>query len=414
MNLPTSHQPLCTTWEEFVSDYYECRPCVLDLTEFGGVPFTEEQVVAALRIAFDREYSRRLHSPKERRIHLNNVSVDEPFIGKHSLPRQAETFTDFIERYFESLEAEDLTLVLHNCHHYQRSIYERARAFLGPLQEKVGLPSGFVGTDIFAGKYRTNSKGLHKDTGAVFMFPLINKKTMAVWPWTHFAGQAPSSRYINASVHEPYEAHLDAAVLLTATPGQAIYFPSHWWHLAYSQELTPTLALNITWYMPTTIRDFLLPVVEKALRSPDLLSRFDHLPYQPARTCADKDLLLPNSARNFLSTLERNFKFYLLQRNSSGGFINENLNDTEILPADITDVKLADARFKIFCVTQNDGAVSLIAEGKVIRIQRSEDAINMINRLNEGEVVHIRDGDFGTHLRPLLQQLIHIGAVKII
>jgi hypothetical protein len=406
-----SNTNVCASWDGFVSEFYEQRPCVLDLAKLGGPPFEEAQALDSIRIAFDRDHGHRLHSSKERRIHLNNISVDEPFIGKDLLPRPGDDFGRFIERYFSKLKAEDLTVVLHNCHHYAPSIYKAARAFLLPLQHRVGIPSGFVGTDMFAGKYRTNPKGLHKDTGAVFMFPLINEKTMAVWPWEHFSAQAPDSRYVNASVKVAYEEHLPSATMLTAQPGQAIYFPSHWWHLAYSDTLAPTLALNITWYMPTTARDFLLPVVERALRSPDLQMRFDHMPLHRAGSYDEAGIVLPSPIAEFMETLDRSFKYYVLQRASSGGFLSGSRGASSNY-TEASSVRLVDSDFQISCISQEDGALALIAEGQVLRTQHSAHVVEVVRRLNDGVVMNTASLASHAGLLELLGELARIGAVE--
>ena len=402
---------VCTSWDEFIRQYYERQPCIVNLAGFDGPPFEEAQALDSIRVAFDRTHAHRLHSAKERRIHLNNISVDEPFIGMDLLPRPEDNFERFIERYFAKLGAEDLTIVLHNCHRYAPSIYAAARKFLQPLQKRVGIPSGLVGTDMFAGKYRTNPKGLHKDTGAVFMFPLINEKTMAVWPWEHFSDLAPNSRYVNASVNVAYEEHLSSATILTAKPGQAIYFPSHWWHLAYSDTLMPTLALNITWYMPTTARDFLLPVVERALRSPDLLARFDHIPLQQAGIYDEADIALPSPVSDFMDELGRSFKYYVLQRTSSGGFFGGGRNQ-ESRAQDASSVRLASCNSQISCILQDDGALVLIAEGQALRIRHAEHVVEIVRRLNDGEVLSTNALMSQEGLLELLSELARIGAVE--
>lgn len=406
---------VCTSWVEFIDKYYEKQPCIIALDKIDGLPFTEKQALDAISAAFSEKNTAKIHSPKERRIHINNLSIDQPLIKEDSLPKNSEDFEHFINRYFSDSKADDLTLVLHNCHQYDRSIYTSARKFLKPLQDQIGLPSAFVGTDLFAGKYRTNPKGLHKDTGAVFMFPLINEKKMLVWPWETFSSMAPESRFQNASLKDVnYKDFLDCAVVLQGEPGQCIYFPSHWWHMAYSENLNPTLALNITWYMPSTVGDFIMPTLKKVMAGSILNERFDHLPVMNESLLNEDQIKLPSQVQGFLNELESSLKRHYLQRLSAGGFFLSDAPKHERSGHWVPEkVKLSEKEIDIKCVSQSDGNLVLTANGKSLRTKSTRDLKEFVIKLNSGNLIKLNALDDKNLYLPLLMELEKTGVIEL-
>jgi len=373
------------------------------------VTFCEDQCVDAIRYAFDERNKARLHSEQERRIRLDGRVLKSSFIPSDLLPREKESYTPFIERCFAGMDAKTLMLVLHNCHTYAPSAYKSARSFLAPLVEKLGAPSVMVGLDMFVGKYLSRREMLHKDTGMVFMFPLINHKSMLVWPWEYFADQAPDSEFVNCNLHwVNFEDHLQEAKILTGRPGQALYWPSKWWHMANTRDLTPTLTMNVTWYMASTIRELISPVIEKALRNPGLSKRIDQLPVQLNGDIKLGDIILPNEVNDFMTGLETVLKYFCIQRDTSAGFANV----PRVIEA-VTGKKisLSDPKFKIVKVLEPNGAMGVVFDGKTIRFPTAGTVSIVIDALNSGEIFDMSIKENAPYEK-IMNELAKVGAVR--
>jgi hypothetical protein len=401
---------VCADWDDFIDNYHEKKACILDLSGFGGLPFSEMQAVDAIRCAFDSRNKIHLHSEFERRIHLDGKRLVSPVLSPENLPASGEKYISFIERLFSGLDARTLALVLHNCHSYAPTAYRSAKRFLAPLVERLGAPSVMVGLDMFVGKYLTTPEMLHKDTGMVFMFPLIGEKSMAVWPWEYFAKDEPDSMYVNRNLKcANLTEHLGNATIMTARPGQALYWPSTWWHIAHSDNLKPTLTMNVTWYMASTVRSLIAPVVQKAMDDKRLLQRIDQLPPQPLGDIRLDDVTLPDEVRDFLTDLERKLRLFCVQKNSSAGFANVPRSPVEV---DGKQLSLVNRDAAITRIADADGVINAVFDGQIIRFSGS-DAINrLIDSINRGETIDLSKEENSGYV-PLMAELAKVGAVTI-
>ncbi len=107
------------------------------------------------------------------------------------------------------------------------AFFSRLRQFLQGLYEITGVPPQ-AELDLFLGNYRRTPLGVHRDEADVFCFVVEGKKKFRLWPGEIF--RSSSLRYGPA----PYGNYLKESVCLEGEPGDILYWPSSYWHVAES------------------------------------------------------------------------------------------------------------------------------------------------------------------------------------
>jgi 50S ribosomal protein L16 3-hydroxylase len=108
------------------------------------------------------------------------------------------------------------------------AFFSRLQQFLKGLYEIEGVPSGRAEVDLFMGNYRRTHTGVHRDSADVFCFVIDGRKRIRAWP-----GDAiPSSSPVTGP--SKYMRFLGRSICLEGKPGDIIYWPSSYWHVAES------------------------------------------------------------------------------------------------------------------------------------------------------------------------------------
>jgi len=106
--------------------------------------------------------------------------------------------------------------------------FSRVRQFLKGLYEIEGVPAGRAEVDLFFGNYRKTNTGVHRDSADVFCFVVDGRKRIRAWP----ADAIPTSSPVSGPA--PYGRFLKGSICLEGEPGDIIYWPSDYWHVAES------------------------------------------------------------------------------------------------------------------------------------------------------------------------------------
>jgi len=398
-----------TFWAHFAANVYERHPTVFDLDELGGNPFCEEQAARVLRLAFGRSTAKSIVR-QERRFHVDFKPIFEPFIEDEDLPRSDEPLSQFLRRIYDRVGGKDLTLVAHNCHIFAPDLYEGVRSFFSPLFRQVGVPAFSLGTDLFAGMYRTGPNNIHKDMGGVFTFLVTGReKSMICWPFEYFEKIAPGTKFRNFVLKDVRpEDHLKAAHIVTAKPGQAIYFPAHWWHAAYSDNLDPVATLNATFYLSADVKDLLLPPISKALdeasRSED---RVDHLipPLNGHKVTDLQDLPVPPQAERALKNAWRLARLHMLSRASATGFMTS-VEASHGFSIEEGKLWVGKPEYPV-CAVRDADCGFLLANGRVIECSLTQDVLDTLEIVNSGKPFDALQ----VPARTLVESLIGFGAI---
>lgn len=105
-------------------------------------------------------------------------------------------------------------------------LWPRLVRFTRNFYGHTGVPANIAWTDSYFGRYTATPFGVHLDGASNFTFGIAGHKTLYLWEPSfyeaHMAGVSP---------HD-YERFIPRATKLTVGPGETIYWPSRYWHIA--------------------------------------------------------------------------------------------------------------------------------------------------------------------------------------
>lgn len=410
-------EPVEDFWRRFVESYYEKKPCVIELDNIHMDLISEKDCLMVIKNAFSHNVKNKIQSSYAKRIQLDNKIINDISIDDFCLNPDKDSFREFVDKYTLNKSFKDLKFVIHNCQSYYNPVLEKGKHFLKNIFEISGIPGALVDTDMFAGKYLTDKKGIHKDCGGVFMFPIIGKKTMIAWPFEYFINHMPSgsNRYVNAALEEIiYKDHLGNGYIMDSDVRGIIYFPSHWWHLALSDNLEPVMCFNLTVYLPMLVSNIIKPVVDKTIldleQTSNYVYHFDNFRY-PTSITNLQDIDLPTEIKAFVERLEKNLKLNYLQKISNMGFLNHRENTTSFPD----NVFICGNKKSPIMNIIDHGCSMMITNGIIIKYKSSNSLNNLLELINSG---HIFSRDYLEENYPefisLVEKLCSIGAIRIV
>jgi hypothetical protein len=167
--------------------------------------------------------------------------------------------------------------------------------------------------------------------------------------------------------------------------------------------------MNVTWYMASTVRSLIAPVVQKAMDEKRLLQRIDQLPRQPLGDIRLEDVTLPGEVRDFLTDLERKLRLFCVQKNSSAGFANVPRSPIKV---DGKQLSLVNREAAITRIADADGVINAVFDGQIVRFSGSDAVNRLIDSINRGETIDLSKEENSGYV-PLLAELAKVGAVSI-
>ncbi len=210
-------------WRAFTKTYWDRRPTVIR-APFPRPIVTPAEVLRGV-VAAGR-HAGLSGEDLELRIGGRRIVLDL----NRSLPRAKDAT---LERYLARLKgAGQAGQVFVKVKQFQRDLgwtfYCRLRQFLQGLYEITGVPSQ-AGVELFLGSYARTPTGVHRDEADVFCIVVEGKKKFRLWPGGAIRSSAP--------MHgpSPYENYLKRSFCLEGGPGDIIYWPSSYWHVAESE-----------------------------------------------------------------------------------------------------------------------------------------------------------------------------------
>lgn len=143
-------------------------------------------------------------------------------------------------------DARNTGFVLNNFQAAHPDLWRLAQSLLARLQ----LSAASAVFDLFAGDYKEGFFGVHKDDQDVVTFVLEGKKRFLLWPYETFADDPAVAHGSELSVAflrgvDPAR-YRDQAIVLEGEPGDILYWPAEYWHVAESDGgITATFALGL-------------------------------------------------------------------------------------------------------------------------------------------------------------------------
>jgi hypothetical protein len=139
-------------------------------------------------------------------------------------------------------------------------VWQRCQSFLTRLYGYVGVPSQRAFCDVYVGRYQSTPFGIHIDGASNFTFGIEGKKTLYLWEPEFYHAK------LAHLVDVDYRRFLRHAIALTVGPGEVIYWPSRYWHIAEpSTELSVTM--NIAYYGTFSAESHGQRAVERAVQA---------------------------------------------------------------------------------------------------------------------------------------------------
>jgi hypothetical protein len=126
--------------------------------------------------------------------------------------------------------------MVNNFQSLDAGLWDGVTAFLQDAHRFVDFPVARATVDLFFGNYGRSFLGLHKDTQEIFAFVVRGEKTILAWPFDYFVsrveGITAASWYYQTYVPVDYRKYRKDALVLHARPGDVIYWPRDYWHIA--------------------------------------------------------------------------------------------------------------------------------------------------------------------------------------
>jgi hypothetical protein len=233
--LPKTHLP-DGFWDGFVRDHWEKRPGVFP--GLGASLVTANGAFANVLAACDRWRS---GAPAQIRFFREDALLQSR-LGKYLPIDRDRDLAGYAARIAPLLQGQGFGLTVNGFARYDFSVFTRVRRFLGGLYERVGLPGDVTDLDVFLGNYRRTPFGIHTDTSSNFCVVLDGKKRFLLWP----GPVLDERRDLHHSVD--YDHVRSEAIVLEGAPGDVVYWPSSYWHIAEGGgELSG--AMNISLYV---------------------------------------------------------------------------------------------------------------------------------------------------------------------
>jgi hypothetical protein len=375
-------------WVRFARNHWEKSPLLLKQL-FSTPLATPEGVFRGLVKACE---------PIERNCADNaaHLFVEQTLLEadvKRYLPQSAdESLSGYVNRVSDAFGGQRVALVVPDYPACDLQTWLRLREFLRPLYGVVGLPGDPSQPVVFLGNYGATPGGLHTDLCGAFVFVVAGRKRFRLWPEQYFSGH-PETRGL--SDVRPF---LDDAITLEGEPGDVLYWPSTYWHIADSSDgVTASLTvpmLKAVWSSDDRhLRQRMLRLIEDRLEVADSSERRVF----PVGTLQDYATKIPAVARHATRTLkgilrapgfEDELKVLWLNHVSSLGFnrvppplADSRLNDDAIIQGN--------SRFPVLWLRGTDGRLICSANGHCFSLNGHPNVPKLLKRLNSEEPCHV-------------------------
>lgn len=226
-------------WDRFISEYWNRKPGIFDCPTKRPI-VSHDRLMAHLHETVhsclsDYDGSLRLYVGGR----LSRGWPDEAMLASI----RSTDCNSYFEELTRKLGGESVGLIINDFARHDRELWLRLRLFAHGLHRRVGLPARLVHTGLFAGNYSATPFGIHRDASGGFMFAVRGRKTVALWPFDYF--EKKGIKPIDDRIYDDPQAYLDDAVVLSIEPGQVIYWPSSYWHVALSATQESHLAVTL-------------------------------------------------------------------------------------------------------------------------------------------------------------------------
>lgn len=210
-------------WENFLEHHWQKRPLMLK-RPFAVPLATLEDVFRGIVKASEQFRSDERHGHTQ--FFIEHAELQGAI--KEHLPGAADgTVENYVERITRRLNGRRFGLMV-EYPGFDARTWLRLRDFLRPLYEALDIPGNPSQTQLFLGNYDKTPFGIHKDFHGTFAFIIAGRKRFRLWPDEFFSEDQEMARAVD------YAPFLDDAITFEGEPGDLLYWPSTYWHIAES------------------------------------------------------------------------------------------------------------------------------------------------------------------------------------
>lgn len=262
------------------------------------------------------------------------------------------------------------------------SFLGRIRQFLKGFYEIEGVPSDRAEVDLFLGNYRRTATGVHRDSADVFCFVADGRKRIRAWPANTIQSSSPISG------PAPYEHLVRRSVFLEGEPGDIIYWPSSYWHVAESDGWF-AISLSLGLYYGNAVSRALAQNLETRTRK-ILGSRNSivSLPFSTTRVAPDLTSVAPHVECE-AGLQKRELTRFWMERITSYGFTRTPPPRRHV-PLRTGKAVRANPALPILCRKFSQDIV-ISANGRSVTIAHHRDLVKLIRSLAGGKVCRLGD-----------------------
>lgn len=384
-------------WRVFADEIWERKPLKLPASPARPV-VTPELLFQALVQASD---AYRDGDPDVVARWLENGEVTVAHAGAHAiddrLPMAADgSLVGYADRLARVGGHSDYLLNLPNPYAWNEALWNSVRDFAAHIYGLVGMVGDGALCDTYVGKYAATPFGVHLDGASNFTFGLHGQKTLYLW------GPEFYEREMRGAAALDYRQFIDDALALTVGPGEIIYWPSRYWHIADSGRAF-SVTMNVAFYPAANPAKLIKNALHQALDDElDDFPSFDYLDFDSADIAGNGARLpqqLEQLVRHFgeLSrdgTLDQRLRAelarsWLRKLTCLGLPLAPKFGARDAL--DIDDVIAIDRRHAIVMTKLAVGTLAMAANGRLAETTAHPGIGGLVERLNSGDGVRIRD-----------------------
>lgn len=270
------------------------------------------------------------------------------------------------------------------------NFYNRLRQFLQGLYEIAGVPAR-AEVDLFLGNYRRTPLGVHRDLADVFCFVVDGTKKFRLWPRDAFRSSSP--RYGPG----PYTKYLKGSLLLEGEPGDILYWPSTYWHVAESDgQLVSSLTLGL--YHGYSVFVALTKTIGEWYREigGDERDPIGSLPFSNSRVPTEL-AAIAQRAEGRPGRLTQRLMRTWMERITAYGF--------DRIPRPPGPSVMETRRVRANAISpilywENNGDLVIAANGRSMAVSYDDELLRMLGRVSRGSVYELADLWRARHLKP--------------
>jgi hypothetical protein len=278
------------------------------------------------------------------------------------------------------------------------------------VYERTGFARGGAAPDLFYMNHARSFFGLHKDAQDVLTFVVSGTRRYCLWPWDAFAKEAgapPEGALApNRLPDVDWAAHRASAVVVEASAGDVLSWPTEWWHAGESTGAPGlTIAVGVM-HKANPLRHVARAAEEIGER---IARETAPLPY-PAHDAAAETLAAEldwtrrlASERAFARELGRDVRAWVTR----GGLPRAPAPKTVLSPPGDGDALSLVARLAL-AFEEDEGTLRCWAAGREITLPARRGLAALLGRLRAGAVHRVADllAPIPEETRPIARELL--------